>query len=139
MSDKKPLYKQIMDKLKERIKSGDFEYDAPFVTEDRITKEYGVSRITAIRALEELEHDGLINRKRGSGSFVSKNAMSILGKNKEDNAAVTIHKKNRDISSNALTELIVCSIRKIALSVYIMQTEVWKTRRKYFVHFWNRG
>ena len=29
MSDKKPLYKQIMDKLKERIKSGDFEYDAP--------------------------------------------------------------------------------------------------------------
>ena len=55
MSDKKPLYKQIMDKLKERIKSGDFEYDAPFVTEDRITKEYGVSRITAIRALEELE------------------------------------------------------------------------------------
>ena len=54
MSDKKPLYKQIMDKLKERIKSGDFEYDAPFVTEDRITKEYGVSRITAIRALEEL-------------------------------------------------------------------------------------
>ena len=93
MSDKKPLYKQIMDKLKERIKSGDFEYDAPFVTEDRITKEYGVSRITAIRALEELEHDGLINRKRGSGSFVSKNAMSILGKNKEDNAAVTIQKK----------------------------------------------
>ena len=102
MSDKKPLYKQIMDKLKERIKSGDFEYDAPFVTEDRITKEYGVSRITAIRALEELEHDGLINRKRGSGSFVSKNAMSILGKNKEDNAAVTIHKKNRDISLVAL-------------------------------------
>mgnify|MGYP000494322653 CR=1 FL=1 len=52
-----------------------------------------MSRITAIRALEELEHDGLINRKRGSGSFVSKNAMSILGKDKEDNAAVTIHKK----------------------------------------------
>lgn len=102
MSEKKPLYKQIMDKLKERIKSGDFEYDAPFVTEDRITKEYGVSRITAIRALEELEHDGLINRKRGSGSFVSKNAMSILGKDKEDNAAVTIHKKNRDISLVAL-------------------------------------
>ena len=46
MSEKKPLYKQIMDKLKERIKSGDFEYDAPFVTEDRITKEYGVSPVS---------------------------------------------------------------------------------------------
>ena len=97
MSEKKPLYKQIMDKLKERIKSGDFEYDAPFVTEDRITKEYGVSRITAIRALEELEHDGLINRKRGSGSFVSKNAMSILGKDKECRSYDT-QKKQRYIS-----------------------------------------
>ena len=66
MSDKKPLYKQIMDKLKERIKSGDFEYDAPFVTEDRITKEYGVSRITAIRALEEVEHDGLITENEAA-------------------------------------------------------------------------
>lgn len=39
MSDKKPLYMQVIDKLRERIKSGDFEYDVPFVTEDRITKE----------------------------------------------------------------------------------------------------
>ena len=100
MSDKKPLYKQIMDKLKERIKSGDFEYDAPFVTEDRITKEYGVSRITAIRALEELEHDGLINRKRGSGSFVSKNAMSILGKEEQGRQcrSYDTQKKQRYIS-----------------------------------------
>ena len=66
MSDKKPLYMQVIDKLRERIKSGDFEYDVPFVTEDRITKEFGVSRITAIRALEELEKAGIINRKRGS-------------------------------------------------------------------------
>ena len=43
MSDKKPLYMQVIDKLRERIKSGDFEYDVPFVTEDRITKEFGVS------------------------------------------------------------------------------------------------
>ena len=87
-----------MDKLKERIKSEILNTTHRLITEDRITKEYGVSRITAIRALEELEHDGLINRNRGSGSFVSKNAMSILGKNKEDNAAVTIHKKQRYIS-----------------------------------------
>ena len=78
MSDKKPLYMQVIDKLRERIKSGDFEYDVPFVTEDRITKEFGVSRITAIRALEELEKAGIINRKRGSGSFVSREAVDII-------------------------------------------------------------
>ena len=71
--------------------------------------------------------------------------MSILGKNKEDNAAVTIH-KNRDISLVALVmpfdiklgNMFKCfdginsvlNKEKIALSVYIMQTEVWKTREK---------
>ena len=50
-----PLYSKIIDELKERIRTGDFEYDVPFVTEEKITKEYNVSRITAIRALDELE------------------------------------------------------------------------------------
>ena len=43
-----PLYSKIIDELKERIRTGDFEYDVPFVTEEKITKEYNVSRITAI-------------------------------------------------------------------------------------------
>lgn len=100
MAGKKALYKQIMNKLEERINDGDFEYDVPFTTEERITKEYNVSRITAIRALEELEQKGLIFRKRGSGSFVSKNAVSILGADKENK--VGARKKNRDVSLVAL-------------------------------------
>ena len=47
-----PLYSKIIDELKERIRTGDFEYDVPFVTEEKITKEYeksvnpGISAIT---------------------------------------------------------------------------------------------
>lgn len=75
---KTPLYIQVMDNLKKRIMTGDFEYNVPFTTEERLTKEYNVSRITAIRALDELEKLGIIYRRRGSGSFVTENCLEIL-------------------------------------------------------------
>lgn len=101
MQKRTPLYVQVMDGLKNRIESGDFAYDIPFATEERLTKEYGVSRITAIRALEELEHAGIIYRKRGSGSFVSRGALKILNGNK-DTVTVKLEKKNPGISLVAL-------------------------------------
>ena len=73
MERKIPLYLMVMEKLKKRISEGDFTYDTPFATEEKVTREYGVSRITAIRALDEMEKEGLLYRKRGRGSFVSKN------------------------------------------------------------------
>lgn len=86
MAKRMPLYEKVMENLKEKIRSGNFTYDAPFTTEDRITKEYNVSRITAIRALDELEKQGIIYRKRGSGSFVAKAGFEILN-NESDKIA----------------------------------------------------
>jgi DNA-binding LacI/PurR family transcriptional regulator len=65
-----PLYQVIIEELKARIEDGDFEYDSPFCTEKGLCARYGVSRITAKRAVEELEREGRLYRKRGVGSFV---------------------------------------------------------------------
>lgn len=78
MRKSKPLYKMVMDKLCERIQEGSYEEDKPLATEERIIQEYDVSRITAIRALDELERMGIIYRKRGCGSFVCENAKNKL-------------------------------------------------------------
>ncbi len=102
MSEKKPLYIQVMDGLKDRIKAGDFAYDVPFTTEERLTKEYNVSRITAIRALEELERAGIIYRKRGSGSFVDRAALRILNSDQPEKVAVKLEKKRSGVSLIAL-------------------------------------
>lgn len=61
-----------MDDLMQEIHSGAFFYDRPFATENSLMTRYGVSRITARRALSELEKHGILYRKRGSGSFVSR-------------------------------------------------------------------
>jgi GntR family transcriptional regulator len=66
-----PLYYQLQNILREKIKSGEYEPGGPFPTEDQLAQSYQVSRITVRQALAVLEKDGLIIRKRGSGSIVS--------------------------------------------------------------------
>lgn len=66
----KPKYELIMEDLMERINSKDFSYDQPICTEKQISEQYNVSRITAKRAITDLEAQGVLYRKRGVGSFV---------------------------------------------------------------------
>ncbi|MDD3279063.1 MAG: GntR family transcriptional regulator [Lachnospiraceae bacterium] len=73
---KKLKYERIMDDLLERIRNKDFSYDTAFCTEKQLSEQYGVSRITAKRALSELEQQGILFRRRKAGSFISRDAFS---------------------------------------------------------------
>ena len=66
-----PIYQTISNELYAKIKAGEFSYDVPLCTEKSICEEYNVSRITAKRALNQLESMGVLYRKRGVGSFVA--------------------------------------------------------------------
>ena len=66
-----PLYYQLQNILREKIKSGEYEPGGHFPTEDELAQSYRVSRITVRQALAVLEKDGLILRRRGSGSIVT--------------------------------------------------------------------
>lgn len=70
MRNNKTLYSEIIDFLKEKIESGELVPKQQLPTEMELAKQFNVSRITSKRAMEELEHEGLIYRKKGSGSFV---------------------------------------------------------------------
>lgn len=69
-----PKYEIIIEDLMNKIKQNEFTYDAPFCTEKQLSETYGVSRITAKRAITDMEHLGILYRKRGVGSFVSRDA-----------------------------------------------------------------
>jgi GntR family transcriptional regulator len=65
-----PLYHQIYLALRDQIANGNYAQDDFLPTEQELIRQYGVSRITAKRALDELKMDGLVERSRGRGTRV---------------------------------------------------------------------
>lgn len=72
MKSAKPKHKVIYEYLRNGIARGEFMPDGRLPTEVELSARFGVSRPTATRAFTELEREGLIERKRGAGSFVRK-------------------------------------------------------------------
>ena len=68
-SDPLPLYHRVYLLLRQRITEGGFAADAPMPGEHELAAAHGVSRITVRRALERLEQEGLVIRRRGAGTF----------------------------------------------------------------------
>lgn len=68
----KTLYQIVIDDIQKLIERGEFSFDRPICTENKLMEQYGISRITARRAMTELEGMGILYRKRGVGSFVAR-------------------------------------------------------------------
>lgn len=65
-----PLYQQMVALLTNRIRSGAIAAGEYLPSENDLCAEYGVSRITAKRAMNELAQAGLVARERGRGTRV---------------------------------------------------------------------
>jgi len=63
-----PLWAQLCDLLRERLLAG--AYADRFPTEAELTAEFAVSRATVREAIRHLRDEGLVDARRGSGTFV---------------------------------------------------------------------
>ena len=66
-----PLYLQVKQHIRTNIDSGRWGTSARVPSENEIVREFGVSRMTANRALKELSDEGILVRIAGVGSFVA--------------------------------------------------------------------
>ena len=66
-----PLYLKVKRHILENIGSGKWAISARVPSENDIVKKFGVSRMTANRALKELSDEGVLVRIAGVGSFVA--------------------------------------------------------------------
>lgn len=73
MAVTKPRYRQLADDLRGEILSGAMPVDA-FPTESVLCGRFAVSRFTVREALRQLQAEGLIRRRRGSGTVVAPSA-----------------------------------------------------------------
>ena len=67
-----PLYLKIYQSLKQDIENGVYKPGDKIMTEAEMAKEYGVSLITVRKAVGSLMEKGLVVRKQGKGTFVTK-------------------------------------------------------------------
>jgi GntR family transcriptional regulator len=66
------MYVQIREALRHRIISGELRPHDQIESEHAISALFNASRVTVRHALKDLEHEGLIFRVHGKGSYVSK-------------------------------------------------------------------
>ena len=70
MSEAQPLYARVKDHILENIRSGAWEAGRRVPSENELVESFGISRMTANRALRELSADGYLARVPGVGTFV---------------------------------------------------------------------
>ena len=69
-------HRQVFEIVRSRIQSGDYQPGDRIPSEANLIQEFGVSRPTVARALQELQRRGLVNRRRGAGTYVSRGGCS---------------------------------------------------------------
>lgn len=69
---KRPLsYETVKTSIQQRIADGGWQPGVRLPSERELVQEFGCARMTVHRALRELEDEGLIERRQGSGSYVA--------------------------------------------------------------------
>src|SRR5215469_8405675 len=71
ITDESPLYARVEGVLADEIADGGFKVGDQLPTEGSLLARFGVSRITVRRAIQNLVNRGLVEIRRGKGTFVA--------------------------------------------------------------------
>lgn len=72
-----PLYFQIAGRLRQQMRALNLRQGDLLTTDERVQVEFGVSRATARKAIDELVDEGLVERITGKGTFVSSPRLQV--------------------------------------------------------------
>lgn len=65
-----PLYRQLAQRLRGDIERGDIAVSEKIPSENELASEYGIGRPTVRQATDLLVREGILQRRRGAGTFV---------------------------------------------------------------------
>ena len=74
-SDGVPIYLQIVDQIKRRVAVGRLKPEDPLPSVRQLALDLTINPNTVARAYLELEHEGVIYKRQGQGTFVSERAI----------------------------------------------------------------
>lgn len=67
---RQPLYRQLMEELREQIRNGIYKVGNQIPTEPELANQYEISRITVRKTIKELCKQGYLVKQQGKGTFV---------------------------------------------------------------------
>jgi GntR family histidine utilization transcriptional repressor len=102
MSDAQPLYAKVKDHILENIRSGAWGAGRRVPSENELVESFGISRMTANRALRELTAEGFLSRVPGVGTFV-KEAPALSSLMELRNIAEEIAQRGHRYSSRIIS------------------------------------
>lgn len=80
-----PLYKQVVDYIKEKIGSGEWPVGMRLATQRQMADAFEVNRSTIVEALDILKSEGLIDGKGRKGTVIINNSWSLMASNPPPN------------------------------------------------------
>ena len=86
-SDGTPIYLQIVDQIKRNVAVGRLKPEDPLPSVRQLALELTINPNTVARAYLELEHEGVIYKRQGQGTYVS--AKALDASRRERNRIVT--------------------------------------------------
>lgn len=87
----KPKYQIIVEDIKSKILSGDYNVGEQIPTELAMQKKYNVSRHTVRKAVMELSTEGYLRSEKGSGTYVTNQFRSPIISNKKTIGVITTY------------------------------------------------
>lgn len=102
MNDVQPLYARVKEHILDNIRSGAWEAGQRVPSENELVESFGISRMTANRALRELTAEGFLKRVPGVGTFV-KEAPALSSLMELRNIAEEIAQRGHSYSSRVIS------------------------------------
>ncbi|HZU29344.1 MAG TPA: GntR family transcriptional regulator [Bryobacteraceae bacterium] len=100
-----PIYLQLMEQIKYAIETGAVRAGEQLPGIRRLAEDLVMNPNTVAKAYRELEHEGVIELRHGSGAFVSENGGNGRGRaDRFDKAKPVLEAAMRTIASLGLTE-----------------------------------
>jgi GntR family transcriptional regulator len=83
-NDSQPIYRQLRDLVLERIMDGSFAEGDAVPSVRQVAADYQINHLTVGKAYQELVDEGLLEKRRGLGMFVTAGARSALTSNEQE-------------------------------------------------------
>jgi GntR family transcriptional regulator len=117
-----PLYHQLKTLILQEIEAGRWQPDQQLPTEEQLSAQFHVSKITVRQALRELANLGWVRREQGRGTFVQKPALEE-GPRKLTSFTAEMHEHGLAASSQVLATNVLDAPPDVAAKLGIRTTD----------------